>query len=845
VKLAPGARLGPYEILAPLGAGAMGEVYSANDTRLGRTVAVKILPAEFAEDVRLTTRFEAEAKAISALSHPNICALYDVGPGFLVMEYCEGKTLARRIEQGALPIEQVIEYGIQIAGALDAAHRAGIVHRDLKPSNIMVTRSGLKLLDFGLARQRSESSPDESTVYELNQEETVAGTVRYMAPELLHGKEADARSDIFALGLVLYEMAMGRPAFNGESKASLIAAILEHEPEPLKPSVAFTLDRLIRSSLVKNPVERIQAAHDVKLQLQWILESDIVGPIRTSAFSRWSILVAVAAAVIAAAVTWFLQRPRFFPSPLRRFSILLPPNAPIDGKPAISRDGRWMVYRSSNTAPLYIRSMDRGEVRPLPGTEGGDYPFFSPNGEWIAFNDNHQGVLKKIAVAGGAPILVCKTALVRGGTWLPDDTIIFGSMGTPLQRVSSGGGTQQELTRHSADHAYWPSALNDGRHVLYTIGSVSGNYDQAKIAAVSIREGLSRVILEGGTSPRYARGHLIYAHSGTLFAVPFDPDQLKVSGSPVPIANDVAGYPLNGGSYFDVADDGTVVDVPSPSPRKELVWVNRKGVAAPASNIRREYGAPRISPDGEQIAIEISDDIWLFDLKREAWTRLTAKGQNLSAVWSPDGSQIFFASNRNGSFSVYSVASDGGQLPRQLTHDQKSWTFPRAISLDARNLVLWRSEPRVQNHIFVIDPSQPDTEHPFVTTGEGSNLDLSQDDQWMAFSSDETGRMEIYLSAFPSAGRKWPVSIEGGTTPHFRADGRELFYRNGNKMMAVDVSLGPKPHLGKPRMLFEGDYEDGFDVTRDGRRFVMVRKGKQAPAVQLNVIIGMFDNLRP
>jgi serine/threonine protein kinase len=822
----------------------MGEVYSARDTRLGRTVAVKILPAEFANDEKLKIRFASEAKAISALNHPHICALYDVGLGYLVMEYCEGKTLAQRIRQGKLPIEQVIEFGIQIAGALDTAHRTGIIHRDLKPSNIMITTSGLKLLDFGIASHGVESSPDESTVQQLTEEGTIAGTLQYMAPELFQGKKADVRSDIFALGLVLYEMATGKAAFNGESKASLIAAILEHEPEPLKPAVPLALDRLIRSCLKKNPDERIQSAYDVKLQLQWIGEGDF-SPARAQSVPRWSILIAVAAAVIATTVTWFVHRPSPLPSPLRRFSILLPPNAPIDGKPAISRDGKWMVYSSSDTAPLYLRSMERGEVRALPGTEGGRYPFFSPNGEWIAFNDVNQGVLKKIAMAGGAPILVCKTELIRGGTWLSDDTIVFGSLGMPLQRVSSGGGPQQELTRRSTEHAYWPGASNDDQHVLYTIGSVSGNYDQAAIAVVSLRDGRSHVILEGGTSPRYAHGHLIYSHSGTLFAVPFDADQLKVAGSPVPISSDVAGYPANGGSYFDLADDGTLINVPrGPSPAGELVWVNRKGEAAPASAIHRDYGAPRISPDGEQIALRLSDDIWLFDLKREAWTRLTTKGQNVVALWSPDGKHIFFASNRDGAFNVYKVASDGSQPPRQLTHDQESWTYPTAISPDARNLVLWRSGRQVANHISLIDPLQPDTERPFPTTHEGFGLDLSADAHWMAFSSDETGRMEIYLRPFSAAGRKWPVSIEGGTTPHFRADGRELFYRNGKKMMAVDVSLGPNPRLGKPRMLFEGDYEDGFDVTRDGLRFIMIRREKQAPAVQLNVITGLFDNLR-
>jgi len=855
VKLAPGAHLGPYEIVAPIGAGGMGEVYRARDTRLDRTVAIKILPAEFASDKRFRIRFEREAKAISSLNHPHICALYDVGPDYLVMEHCEGKTLAHRIAEGPLPIEQVLRYGMEIADALDKAHRQGIVHRDLKPSNVMITKSGVKLLDFGLAKQNAMSSPEESTVPQVTEEGTILGTIQYMAPELFHGREADARSDLFALGLVLYEMATGKPAFTGDSKASLIAAILEHEPEPLKPTTPQALDRLIRACLVKDPDERIQSAHDVKLQLQWILGGDAAAPARTRSFAKWSALIVVAAVVAAIGVTWFLARRRVAPPPVpvRRFSITLPPNAEITGIPAISRDGRWMVYRSSAAAPLYVRSMDRGEVKPLPGTEGGSNPFFSPNGEWIGFFDENQGVLKKIAVAGGAPIQVCKTEPVRGSTWLPDDAIIFGSMGTPLLRVSSGGGTPQELMKRGAGTLYWPSALPDSQHVLYTIGIAAGNFDQAKIAVLSLRDGRSQVILEGGTSARYVRGHLVYSHSGTLFAVPFDTDQLKVTGAPVPIASDVAERPggvrgnsPNGASYFDVADDGTLVYVPRGAAEpNELVWVNRKGVATAVSIVRREYEDPRISPDGGQIAVEASNDVWLFDLRRDAWIRLTTEGQNQAGVWSPDGKQVFFASNRNGPFNVYAVASDGSQPPRQLTHDRKSWTFPLAISPDGHSVVVFRSQPGGESDLYVVDPSRPDAARPFLTARKVGSVDLSPDARWIAFSLDETGREEIYVGAFPSLGRKWPISLEGGIRPRFRADGRELFYRNGDKMMVADIKLGPEPTFGKPRVLFEGDYDEGYDVMPDGQRFVMIRSEKRPPSVQLNVFTGLFDNLKP
>jgi eukaryotic-like serine/threonine-protein kinase len=846
VTLASGVRLGPYEIVAPIGAGGMGEVYRARDTRLDRTVAIKILPAEFAQDARLRTRFEREAKAISSLNHPHICALFDVGPDYLVMEHCEGKTLARRIAEGPLPIEQVLQYGVQIADALDKAHRQGIIHRDLKPANVMLTKSGVKLLDFGLAKQQVASSAAESTVQQVTEEGKILGTIQYMAPELFHGKEADARSDIFALGLVLYEMVAGKAAFSGVSKASLIAAILEHEPEPMKPTTPAALDRLIRACLAKDPDERIQTAHDVKLQLGWVLDAAAPVSRRTVRIGWSGIAALLLTAVVAAVVTWLVARPRPTPQPLRRFSISLPSTAPVESAIAISRDGRRLVYCSSDTAPLYLRSMDTGEVRPLLGTEGARVPFFSPDGEWIGFDV--EGGLKKIAVAGGAPVLVCKTPMVRGATWLPDDTIVFALQGDlPWRRVASAGGTAQELTTRN-EFSYWPSALPDGQHVLYTIGDGSGNFDQAKIAVLSLRDMRSDVVMEGGTCPRYARGHLIYSRSGTLFAVPFDTNRLKVTGAPVPIASDAAGLPIMGLSFFDFADDGTLVYVPrNLPPPGELVWVGRKGGTTSVSNVRRAYADPRTSPDGRQIVIRVTDressDLWLFDVPRENWTRLTSGGKNGYPVWSRDGKQIFFTSNRNGAYNVYTILSDGSQPPRQLTHG-KAWIFPVATLHEESSLLVIRQRSGDPSDYCLVNLEQPDIVKPVLTPqrGDGS-ADLSPDSRWMAFVSDETGRNEIYVSGFPALGRKWLVSTEGGITPRFRSDGRELFYRNGKKMMAVDLTLGRGPIIGKPRTLFEGEYGQNYDVTPDGQHFVIVRRGKTPPTLQINAITGLFDNL--
>ncbi|HEX9160797.1 MAG TPA: protein kinase [Thermoanaerobaculia bacterium] len=843
-------RLGPYEILAPIGAGGMGEVYRARDTRLGRTVAIKILPAEFAKDAQRRLRFEREAKAISALNHPHICALYDVGPEYLVMEHCEGKTLAQRIAHGPLPLTAVIEYGIQIADALNKAHRQGIIHRDLKPSNVVITKSGVKLLDFGLAKQHVEASAAEATLEQMTEEGKILGTIQYMAPELFHDKPADARSDIFALGLLLYEMTAGKAAFTALTKPALIAEILEHEPEPMTPSAPPALDRLIRACLNKDPDERVQTAHDVKLQLKWI--ADGIAPLseRTTRFGWKTVGAVVATTTSAVVLTWLIVHPRLPAQPLRRFDISLPPNATAQWAPAISADGRRLVYRLSDTTTLYLRSMETGEIKPLPGTESALNPFFSPDGDWIGYDDLNESALKKIAVAGGPPLLICKLeSLIRGATWLANDTIVFSSQRSPLRKVAASGGAPQPLTRGIVNRTdYWPSGLPDGKHFLYTIGDMSGNYDQASIAVASVQDGRSHVVLVGGSCGRYARGHLIYWRSGSLFSVPFDARQLIVTGAPVAIASDVASYPHMGLAYFDVAADGTLVYAPRVAVSSELVWVDRNGKADPVSTLRRDYATPRISPDGRQVAVAASNDVWLFDLKRETWTRLTSTAQNLVPTWSRDGKQIFFASNRSGPFTVYVIPSDGSHPARQVMRPRayangwQSWMFPSATAPNQNTLLVFDGV----SNAWLIDLARPDDRKLFLTThrtAQPDSVDLSPDAHWIVFASDETGRPEIYLSAFPQLGRKWLVSTDGGTKPRFRRDGREIFFRNGDKMVGVDVALRPEPVIGKPHTLFAGDYDPEFDVTADGQRFILVRSEKRSPATQLDVITGLVDSL--
>ena len=851
-------RLGPYEIVAPIGAGGMGEVYRARDTRLDRTVAIKILPAEFASDARLRTRFEREAKTISSLNHPHICALFDVGPDYLVMEHCEGKTLARRIAEGPLPLEQVLQYGIEMADALEKAHRQGIIHRDLKPANVMLTKSGVKLLDVGLATQHIESTPAEATARQVSEEGKIVGTIQYMAPELFHGKEADARSDIFALGLVLYEMTTGKPAFSAASKASLIAAILEHEAEPLNPTSPPELDRLIRACLAKDPDERIQSAHDLKVQLKWIGESAGVlagtrRPLPTfllAGMAAVALLVGVAGFI---AGHWNRATSR---QPLRHYAITLPADAPLAWTEetvfAVSPDGSRLVY-VTDTEPrqLVVRGSDSFGVKTIPGTEGARNPFLSPDGEWVGFEAD--SLLKKVSLAGGKPMTICAAHYIRGAAWGSDHQIVFAQNWCSLLGVSASGGKPQPVTPYATDrNERWPIILPGGKHVLYTVGDRSGNYDNAKILAVSLEDGRSQVVLEGATNALYIPGgHLLYLHSGTLFSISFDPVTLKVSGSPTPIVEEVRGFRVGGLADAAVSSDGTLFYAPRRNVsdlQNQLVWVDRKGAATPITP-KPGVSEPQLSPDGKQLLVCLADnrqrgDIWLCDLGSDAWTRLTSEGNNLTPRWSPDGKQISFSSNRNGPYDVFLMPSDASAPARQLTRNQ-SWTSATSWSPDGRTLLASWQRNVTGVDIMTVPIAEPDHPAAFIATTAGEDWGaFSPDGRWIAFQSNESGRDEIYIQAYPGGGRKWLISSEGGVLPLWRRDGKELFYRSGNKVMSVPLQLGPELVISKPQMLFEGEFADEFDVTADGQRFVMVKAEKSTPATQINVVLGAFDSLK-
>ena len=828
----------------------MGEVYRARDTRLDRTVAVKILPSEFANDSRLRARFEREAKTISSLNHPHICALYDVGPDYLVMEHCEGKTLAQRIASGPLPFEQVLQYGMEIADALDKAHRQGIIHRDLKPSNVMLTKSGVKLLDFGLAKQHFMSTPAESTLQRVSEEGQFVGTIQYMAPEVLQGKEADARSDIFALGLVLYEMVTGNPAFSGTSKASLIAAILEHEPQPiaeLKPTTPLALDRLIRACVAKDPDERIQTAHDVALELKWIAEeAHPTEAKRQRKWIYWSIALVGGLAMFAAALlAWHTARSKALEEGVQRFSI--PIDAPALGwQPlAVSPDGSQLVYEGKadgGQSILYLRSMREGEGRPIRGTEGADTPFFSPDGKWIAFVADRK--VKKIPLSGGSAATVCDLPgpQIRGGAWGGDDTIVLGSTFGGLVRIPAAGGSPQPLTKVAPNEGShrWPHFLPDGDHVLFTFNDYSGDWDRAKIASVSLTSGERRTIVNGDY-PRYSAGFLLFARFGTLFALRFDPHKLMVEGKPVAVVNDMRYLAFNGTAQYAVSAHARLFYIPSNPSRSErqLVWVGRTGNIEPMSEVRKNYREARLSPDGKTLlvgATELHDDLWSYDFDRQSWTRLTSGGDNSEGVWLPDGKQIIFSSNRNGPVSLFTMPADGSAPAKVLAKSEKYWMYAYSSTPDGQHFTVEEQRPDTGTDILIGTMETGRMERFQASPFDESDPLFSPDGKWIAYQSNESGRDEVYVRRFHGPG-KWVISVGGGESPFWRRDGRELFYSQGSKFYAVGVDATSSFHAGKPRLLFDLPSVQPTDVSAEGQRFVGIKSPNALPVWQINVVL--------
>jgi serine/threonine-protein kinase len=890
VQLAKGLRLGPYEIIAPLAAGGMGEVYLGRDTRLGRDVAIKILGADVFDDPKLRARFEKEARAISSLNHPNICALYDVGQvstdrgvslPYIVMEYLEGETLENRLKKGPLPLANALRHATEIVDALDKAHRKHILHRDLKPSNIMLTKRGARLFDFGLAKfiRKSDSaqwaSDDDSgqltrslsqiTTPEksLTAEGAVIGTLEYMAPEQLQGKEPDARTDIFSFGVCLYQMITGHRPFHGNSRASLIAAILDRDPAPVSQyglSIPASVESLLKDCLSKDPEDRMQTAHDVMLELKRIAaEPRAVSASRTGKKSQAVWFGATVAGSIVVAALLFLalhKRTASVKTAVRRFSISLPQTAPLAEGPfeklAVSPDGMRIAYvGGKDPTRLYVYSLDTLETKPLPGTEGAKGPFFSPRGDWVGFYTDDRE-LKKVAVAKGQPVLLSPVGNLRGATWGPDETIIFAEPMFPLHRVSASGGEVETLSTYGWQaQVRWPWFLPGGEYVLYTVNDLSGNYENAKLAVASLKSGQSQIIFNGATYGRYIpTGHLAYFHSQTIYAVPFDIHRIRVTGPPISLISDADSYFTTGLAHFTVSADGSLFYIPRSSleSERELVWVDRSGISTPITQLRRAYGQPKLSPDGKGLIVAIGalprTDLWFCDIAADSWNRLTSDAINDSPIWSPDGTQIAFGSNRGGGFDLYVMASDGSSPPRRITARNKG-DLPSAWSPDGKVVLISEQQRGTLSDILAVPLRWPTIPTPMVSSRfDEAGAVFSPDGHWIAYRSNESGRDEIYVQPYPPTGRKRLVSVDGGTNPVWSRDGQELFYRSGNRMMVVETQIGNELSVRKPRVLFKGEFEPEFDVTADRQRFVMVRRAAVSPGTRINVILGAFDQLK-
>jgi serine/threonine protein kinase len=858
----------------------MGEVYRARDTRLGRDVAIKVLPAHLSSNPDLRQRMEREARSISSLNHPHICTLHDIGSqdgvDFLVMEHLEGETLADRLQRGAMPLEEALQIAIKIADALDKAHARGIVHRDLKPANIMLTRNGPKLMDFGLAKPApglssasgasplTPSTPTMSvaalsaSASPLTQKGTVVGTFQYMAPEVLQGAEADARSDVFSFGCVLYEMFTGRRAFEGKSQFSVLGAILDKEPERIStvlPNSPPRLDETVWRCLAKNPEQRYGCMHDVRLQLEALAEADpqATGASaeslkRRSGSSRVPWLVAGIAALIALTIgaAYIFQAPK--PVAVVQSSILPPAGTsfvtmlPASGPAVLSPDGTRIAFSARDDKSkvlLYVRPLTSLTAQPLPGTEDAMYPFWSPDSREIGFFT--PGKMKKISADAGPPQTLCDSVGGRGGAWSKEGIIVFSPSTTQaLLRVSATGGTPEpasKLDLAQAENSHrWPSFLPDGKHFLYW--SRTSRVGQSPVLYLGELGTLqAKVLMKSETMAVYASGHLLFVRGQTLMAQPFNPSRFELSGEPQPMAEHIAVNGSTVRAMFSVSDTGTLIyQAGETSVGWNLLWWGRDGKQSGAIPQSDRYLAPRLSPDGTRLAVDIFagtqgiGDIWIFDLARGTSTRLTFGPYSQGApVWSPDGKMIFYSSGA-GFPHIKAKAADGSTPERIILESKDTVEYPDSFSPDGRYLVYTRKVPQNETgfHVWALPLFGDGKPFPIVqSTFEERYPAVSPDGKWLAYQSNESGRWEVYITAFPGGGAKWQVSGVGGASPKWRGDSKEVFYLDpSDNIVAVEVNAsGGAVQLGTPHSLFQAigiQREYGpYDVSADGKKFLI------------------------
>jgi serine/threonine-protein kinase len=870
MSLRAGSRLGPYEITAPIGAGGMGEVYRAHDSRLHREVAIKTLPPAFADDPNRLARFQREAQALAALSHPNIAAIYGLeesgGVSALIMELVEGPTLEERIKDGPIPIAEALAIARQIGAALEAAHEKGIVHRDLKPANIKLTGEGqVKVLDFGLAKAldteaiSGSAAPANSPTLTLDSTRAgvILGTAAYMSPEQARGKPVDKRADIWSFGVVFFEMLTGRSTFEGETVSDTLAGVLradidwKHLPADTPPA----LRRLLERCLQRDPKRRLRDIGDAWIEIDAPVESAApvvaVPPAKASPVP-W-IACGAAVLVALAAVAWaFLHKPAALSGPVVRWSY-------SQQKPftalALSHDGSHLAYMEvpGNTYQVSLRAMDQIEAKALPELSVGALPVFSPDGRWMAFlSIGAPAKLQKVAITGGTPISLCEFAgNAYGLAWGDDGNIVFtGPKG--LMRVSSAGGTPQQITTvdsKSNEVAHrWPNVLPGSRAILFSIAKPASS----QIAVLDAAKHTTRVLMENASTPRYvATGHLIYYRSGALFAAPFDPNRLQITGSEAPVVEHVAGVVADGADY-SVSDGGMLAYMFGSgslgSGDTVLNWADRKGTMLPLSEAR-SWGTGRLSPDMTHVANGIhsgeGQDIWTYDLVRRTPTRLTFDGKGADPIWSPDGKWITYVDAAPGKTGLYRVASDASGKQEFLAPADAN-AAPNSWSPDGKTLVFSQPGEDKKVHLWAltIPGGKPVRLHQ-NDAGE-LNGEVSPDGHWIAYESSESGNKDVYVQPFPAAGAKTRISTDGGSVPRWAHSGKEIFFwrfTTDAQLFSVDVQPGAEFHAGVPQPLFKAFAGTTWDVAADGRLLVETPASATGSERHMEVVVNWFSEL--
>jgi serine/threonine-protein kinase len=863
----------------------MGEVYRARDPKLRRDVAIKVLPEAFSHDEERLARFEREARVLASVNHPNIATIHGLeaagGVGFLVMECVEGTTLADRMSEGPLPVEETLLLFKQIAEALEAAHARSVVHRDLKPSNVKVTPEGhVKLLDFGLAKALAGDVP----AHDLSESPTVSrpatrdgvllGTAPYMSPEQARGRAVDHKADIWAFGCCLYEALSGKALFLEDTVSDTLAGILKVEPEwtGLPVATPAIIRSLLRRCLAKDPNHRLQHIGDARVEIEEALaEPSFPAPPESLAAATQSArrLLAMGAGglamgvALASVIVWTA-----FPSaesPMRdavHFGVTLPADLELAGDypcpVAVSPDGRTLAFvgTSGHEDKLYLRSLDSLDLRPIPGTDGARSPFFSPDSQWVGFFAG--GELRKVSVDGGVSMALCSAQEGREASWAPDDTIVFTRSKAPtLYRVPASGGPAHEIAGLEAERGemgfFSPHVLPGGRSVVFAASS-GGGLESQKIVAASLSTGERRTLIEGGVRPLYApSGHLLYSRGESLMAVRFDVEGVEVSGAPVLVLQGLEAREVT--TYFTVSDGGVLAYVPvQEAAETSLAWSDFQGILEPVRLQPREYWGPSLSPDGTHVAMTTYGDqvmeTWVLELDRGALSRFAFKGGNHIPVWTPDGSRLVFSSDREGPFNLFWKPADGSGAAERLSTSE--WhQDPASWSPDGKTLAFAQNHRVTGWDIWLLHMDGETREEPFVATDfHEYHPMISPDGRWLAYASNESGRLDVYVQPFPQGGAKWLISTEGGTAPLWARDGRQLFYRDGDKLLAVRVGPAPTFSAGRPRVLFEAPMKvsSGFgtpdyDVTADGRRFLMIPRSTQ-PRKRIHVVLDWFEELR-